>query len=376
MRYTVRNTYGGYTLPNIIISETFDFAPSSRVYTDNGFLRVKGKAARTGVYQYLASELGLADRAPNDVVNVLRSPDDVFNTDSLASYANVDVTNDHPSMLVDASNYKSTSVGHVIGATRDGDFVNVEMLIKDAAAIKDVESGKSQLSPGYTAVYVPEVGTYDATGEKYEFKQTDIKINHTAIVQRGRGGAQVRIDDNQGVTPMSIKIMLDSGVALEVADEASAKLVTDALKEAAQKVTDAEAKAERAEAERDVKDEELKVALTQCNDEAIAARVEAIAKVRGLALKIVGDAFTCDSVDIVTIQREALKAKRPTVDWDAKSDVYVQAAFDMAISEPSQPTDQIAQFSKDAAGSTEPKTVALSAYDSYKQTQADAWKGK
>ena len=83
-------------MKHLHITDTVDFAPSSRTYTDNGFLRVKGRAARTGVYQDLASELELTDRAPNDIVNVYRPAEEVFNTDSLSSYSNVDVTNDHP----------------------------------------------------------------------------------------------------------------------------------------------------------------------------------------------------------------------------------------------------------------------------------------
>lgn len=363
-------------MKHIIVSETFDFAPSSRVYTDNGFLRVKGKAARTGVYQYLASELGLTDRAPNEVVNVYRPADEVFNADSLATYANVDVTNDHPSAMVDAKTYKSTSVGHVIGATQSGDFVDVELIIKDAKAIADVESGKSQLSPGYTAVYVAEVGTTDA-GEPYEFKQTGIDVNHVAIVKRGRGGAQVRIDDNQGVTPM-IKVMLDSGVALEVADEAGAKLVTDALKDAAQKVADAETKAEKAEAEKEAMEEKLEAEKTKSSDEAINERVTAIAATRDAAVKVAGVDFTCDSVDIVAIQRAALAVKRSTVDWSVKSDTYVQAAFDMAVTDAeAQPApSQLQQFAQDAAGIANKQEPRKSAYDAHKESQANAWKGK
>lgn len=362
-----------------ITSETFDFAPSSRQYLDNGFLRVTGKAARTGVYQYLASELALTDREPGAIVNVLRSADEVFDTDSLATYANVDVTNDHPSKLVDSSTFKSTSVGHVISAKQSGDFVDVSMIIKDAQAIADIESGKAQLSPGYKATYVEESGTYDATGEEYEFKQTGIEINHVALVQRGRGGAQVRIDDNKGVPTMTIKVMHD-GRSLEVADEASAKLVTDAIKGLEQKVTDAEAKMSKAEAEKDAAEEKLEAEKEKTTDAAISARVEAIANVRADAVKIVGDTFTCDSVATCDIQRAALAAKRPGVEWADKSDIYVQAAFDMAVAdaeaEPAKPVDQLAQFSKDAAGVTKPKEVKLNAFDSFKLKQANAWKGE
>lgn len=366
-------------MPNLIISDTFDFSPSSRVYLDNGFLRVTGKAARTGVYQYLASELGLTDRTPNAVVNVYRPHDEVFNADSLASYSDVDVTNEHPSEMVTSKTYKNVAVGHVVKATQSPEgFVDVEMVIKDATAIADIEAGKSQLSPGYTAVYVEEKGA-SPEGESYEFKQTGIDVNHVAIVKRGRGGAQVRIDDNQGVIPM-IKVMLDSGQSLEVADEAGAKLVTDTLKAMVQQITDAQSAQQTAEAQRDAVKEQLDTALIESSDEAIAKRVEEVATVGAQARKIVGDTFTCDSVDTLTIQRAALKAKRPTVDWAEKSEAYVQAAFDMAFSDieaepPAKPvSDQYRQLANDSAQDNENKPK-VSSYDAYKTSQAEAWKG-
>lgn len=364
----------------LLISDTFDFAPSSRVYTDAGFLRVTGKAARTGVYKYLASELELTDRAPNEIVNVLRSNEEVFNADSLATYSNVDVTNDHPSNLVNSETFKATSVGHVIGAKQSGDFVDVDLIVKDAKAISDIESGKSQLSPGYTAVYEEEKGTYDATGEDYEFKQTGIDVNHVAIVKRGRGGAQVRIDDNQKV-PTMIKVMLDDGLSLEVADEASAKLVTDALKEANQKVVDAESKADKAEAEKEDMKEKLDKEKTKSSDSAISERVQAIAAVCGQARKVVGDSFKTESVDTLTIQREALTAKRPTIDWAEKSEAYVDAAFGMAVDDAEanpvqQNAEQLAQFSQDAAKIDSTEKPKLTRDQAYRDELHNKWEQK
>ena len=171
------------------------------------------------------------------------------------------------------------------------------------------------------------------------------------------------------------KIMLDSGAAIEVADEASAKLVTDALKAAAQRVTDAEAKMEEAKAKADMKEEELEAEKAKTTDAAIAERVEAISTVRAQAVKMVGDTFTCDSVDVVAIQRAALTAKRPTIDWATKSDVYVQASFDMALSEPS-PVNQLTQFAKDAAALATVADVKPSGYQTFKDKQSNAWKGE
>lgn len=353
----------------LTISDTFDFAPSARTYTDEGFMRVSGKAARTGVYKYLARELELTDRGPNEIVNVLRHADEVFNVDSLSTYSNVDVTNDHPSDLVTATTYKGVSVGHVIDAKQSGDFVDINIIVKDAKAISDIESGKSQLSPGYKATYVEETGTYDATGETYEFKQTGIDVNHVAIVKRGRGGDQVRIDDNLGV-PTMIKVILDSGVSLEVADDASAKLVTDAFQDMTKKVTDATSKAEKADAEKEDMKEKLDEEKKKSSDSAITERVQLIAQTMDQARKIVGDSFTCDSVDVPTIQRTALAAKRPTVDWAAKSDTYVQTGYELAFDDaeiaPADNAEQLAKFSQDAANleqtKTEPKLTRDQAY--------------
>lgn len=366
-------------MKHLHITDTFDFAPSSRSYTDNGFLRVKGRAARTGVYQYLASELELTDRAPNEIVNVYRPAEEVFNTDSLQSYSNVDVTNDHPSTMVDAKTYKSTSVGHVISATQDGDFVTVDMIIKSDDAIRDVESGKSQLSPGYTAVYVEEKDVAPC-GTAYDFKQTGIDVNHVAIVKRGRGGDQVRINDKDGVKPM-IKVMLDSGQSLEVADEATAKLIQDTLKDLTAKVTDAKAATDAATAERDTIAEKLEAAKLASNDEAIAQRVADVANVQAQARKVAGDKFTCESVDTLTIQREALKTVRDSVEWSEKAEAYVQAAFDMAVADAEvtpahKPADQHAKLAQDAASVHKPAEVKTSAYDAHRANLQNAWMGK
>lgn len=359
--------------------QVFDFMPSTRVYDERGFLRVTGRAARTGVYTYLAKELELTDRDPNSLVQVYRSADEVFKPESLATYINSDVTNSHPSELVTADTFKQTSVGHVISASRDGDFVNVEMLVKDAEAIKAIESGKVQLSPGYKTVYVAEDGICPDTGQKYEFKQTGIEVNHVAIVERGRGGAQVRIDDN-GVKPM-IKVMLDSGQYLEVADEAAAKLVTEAISALTKRALDAEAMAEKAEAKADSMEEELKAEKAKSNDAAISERLKVLADVKANAVKIAGDSFACDSLDPLVIKRAALAIKRTAVDWAAKSEAYVTASFDAAVeaadSEPSQGNQhQLAQLAKDAAGKQPTQAAKKSAYDSFKEQQAVAWKGE
>ena len=127
-----------------------------------------------------------------------------------------------------------------------------------------------------------------------------------------------------------IKVMFD-GHYLEVADDASAKLVTDAMTDMTKQVTDAQGEQQKAEATRDAMKEQLDAEKLKTSDAAINERLTAVATVTTQARKIVGDTFTCDSVSTMDIQRAALTAKRPGTAWSDKADVYVQAAFDMAF---------------------------------------------
>lgn len=350
----------------ITINDRKSFALNSqRVYTDEGFLRVPGKAARTGIQEYLASELMLKDRAPNDIVRVYRPAEEVFNDESLQSYLGSDVTNNHPSVLVDASTYRNTSVGVVTSTGRqDGDFVTVDMIIKDKDAIKAVESGKCELSAGYTAVYDDTPGT-TPEGEPYDFRQTQIKINHVAIVDRARAGANARIFDEKTGGTMPVNITLDSGRVIDAADASNAQVVADAFDRLQKRVNDAEAAQQTAQALCDAAQEKVVELTAKTSDEAIKSRVDTITRVTDSARKIAGDKFSCDSVDVTEIQRSALAIKRPKVDWADKSSVYVQAAFDEAM-EKMEEEEEI----EDAGGNGKTRKMG----DQYQQLSQDAAK--
>jgi len=172
---------------------TFDFQ-SARTYTEEGFLKVQGRAAKTGIQEYFARELGLTDREPNAVVRVMRFADDVFKQSALDSYIGCDVTIEHPETFVNSQNFKSSSVGLVTAAARDGDFVLVDMIVKDQSAIDAIHSGKVELSAGYECRYEPA-----PEGSSYDFVQRDIRVNHLAITNSARGGSQVRLADSHAL---------------------------------------------------------------------------------------------------------------------------------------------------------------------------------
>lgn len=367
----------------ITVQDRQTYQITQREFTDEGFLRVPGKVARTGIQQYLACELGL-DGDPNRIINVYRPEEEVFSDASLASFDGVDITLQHPSALVDSINYSTVSKGVVRGAgTRtDDNFVQCNLLIKAKDTVDAVMSGTCELSAGYTATYDDTAGV-TPDGEPYHFKQTNIRINHVAVVDRARAGNMARIFDATKPTGgiMPVNITLDSGRAIDVADAANAQLVADAYDRLLKRVNDAETTAkaslDTAQAKIDDLSGKLEKATLASSDEAIKARVEQIAQVQTKARKVAGDTFSCDSVNATEIMRAALAAAKPKRDFADKSPEYIQAAFDMAADEEDEEDKPVKdsmyqQLSQDAARSNQP---GESAYDKFKRQTANAHRG-
>lgn len=384
----------------ITINDRQNYDITRREYTDEGFIRVPGRVARTGIQDYLASELGITDRAPNDIVRIFRPEEEVFNDQSLESYLGADVTDDHPPAMVDASSYKEYTVGTVRSVgIRDGDFVSAELIIKDRNAISNVESGKVQLSAGYTAEYDMTPGV-TPDGQSYDGVQRSIKINHVAIVSRARAGAMARIFDKQEGKPMFV-ITLDSGSTVEVADKSASTLITDSIKRLTQATIDKQAEVDTHQVVIDSLTEEVNTLKTKTSDAALEARIKAVADARIDAVKVAGKEFSCDSVDVVEIQRAAMTVAKPKMSWSDKDAAYVAGAFDMEVadvtSREEKPDDEedetndvggrsITQRRRGAGDSynqlaqdgardqqTNDQNVKVSSYDSYKAGLGKAW---
>lgn len=324
-------------MSKLYIQDRQTYKVTHREMTEEGFMRVPGRVAKTGTQKYLRRELGL-DGNPNEEIIVYRPPEEVFKAESLDTYNVADVSVLHPSKLIDASTYKGVSVGVVSGSGRqDGDFVVCDLVIKDADAIKKVQDGLVELSAGYTAEYFDEKGVAP-DGTSYDYVQRDIRINHVALVPSARAGRQARLYDEKpnpkGKTMH--KVVLDSGRSVEVQDEAIAALVSESIgrlqatADAAKKeAKDAKDEAERKQAKIDAMEEENEKKKGETSDSVIASRIAEITAVTDKA-KEIESAYVADSIDPVAIMRGVLTTARPTVDWAAKSDEYVSAAFDMA----------------------------------------------
>lgn len=160
--------------------------------TDSGYMVTEAFAVRTGVQLYTGDEVGRPDLS---IVRVYRSEDEVRSPDSLRTFTHTPVTVGHPREPVTSDNWKQLAVGEVsTEATWDGNKIKLPLIVKDQAAIDGIQSGTRELSAGYicqldwTPGETPDGQTYDA-------RQVNIRINHLAIVPRGRAGAECRIGD-------------------------------------------------------------------------------------------------------------------------------------------------------------------------------------
>src|SRR4051812_14663421 len=132
-------------LPQIMQStDRAVFEPSNIRVTRDGYLTATPRIARTGIQFYSGEEMGVPHK---QVVRVNRPETTVFAPDAMRSLAHKPITLDHPPDPVTSRNWKQVAVGHVGDeVVRDGNFIRVPLVLQDEEAIKQVQTGKAELS--------------------------------------------------------------------------------------------------------------------------------------------------------------------------------------------------------------------------------------
>lgn len=194
--------------------------------------------SRTGVQQYYPSELGISG---DELIPVKRTEDVVFSPAAIASFEGKPVTDNHPPVDVNASNYnvyiRGTAQNIHRGSGTDNDKLLADLVIHDANLVAEIESGKREISCGYDCKYADNGdGTYS---------QIEIVGNHVAVVDAGRAGHNVAIKDSKPKIEEDKNKMSKKGSILQ---RMFATFVKDAepeeIQEAAKAVDAAENRAE------------------------------------------------------------------------------------------------------------------------------------
>lgn len=165
----------------------YDFAAiTGTETTEEGYLKVWAKAARTGTQAYT--------RADGSRVLEYRPPSEVSNPESLNTFGMKPATWGHPPSLLNTENTKQYQIGYTGSQVRYNDgFVEVAIVLTDKDSIEKVQRGDArEVSAGYRVDFDPTPGT-TPEGEDYVGVQRKIRVNHIAIVPRGRAGSEVRL---------------------------------------------------------------------------------------------------------------------------------------------------------------------------------------
>jgi len=173
-----------------------------RSVTPDGFLVCHDvPIARVGMQMYAPNELPLDDYdftpAPDGIYRVHRTAEEVFALDAIVSCAGKPVVNEHPKDDVNPTNWRRLSMGHAMhprqGEGLDDDVLIADLFITDADMIEEIADGKREVSCGYDVDY------YELSPGVLE--QRNIRINHIALVTKGRCGPRCAIADNAPEPP-------------------------------------------------------------------------------------------------------------------------------------------------------------------------------
>lgn len=160
-----------------------DFVDLSKAtVTAEGWVKDSPIVSRTGVFHY--------DMPDGTVRREYRPPEEVFHADALASLRGTPITVGHQGTVT-----ADTHAGRIIGTIltegrRDGGNVVADVVIHNPKSMGNLR----ELSLGYNADLDPTPGT-TPEGQAYDVVQRNIRINHLAVVERGRAGnARLRLD--------------------------------------------------------------------------------------------------------------------------------------------------------------------------------------
>lgn len=348
------------------------FSPN-KTATPEGFLICHNvPVARTGWYEYLAEEIGAEEKA-GTIVQVYRSPEEVFSPGAIASFEGKVLTDEHPPDLVtpdNATRYAKGVIQNVRqGSGSESDLLIADLVVYDQLLIDEIQQGKREVSAGYECTYV----LLDSGGPSQQsYQQKQICGNHVAVVKSGRAGDRVAIKDAkhqpnlelEGETRMSKKIALPKKKQFRMTDFLAAvglkQFALDAEPEDIREAVDAMAE------ERVADDADIAAATpapaepAKDQDPAIAALTAQVEKLTALVTQALqGQAKPAapgDAIDDAIAELE--KAAAPAAD-DNEEESHTIPAESMDDEGPVAPAEDRPE--KITAGDTAYKIAALKA---------------
>lgn len=185
-----------------------DSSKSQRITDDNGYLIIKNNPiARAGVFDYLLKEIepNISGDEGEKIVKVYRPLKPLIEVKE--AFANKPIMENHKFLgKLGDSKQADGAIGSEISS--DDEFLRADLIIYNPDLIQKIKNGEVlELSPAYNGEIIKESGRYNGTD--YEYIQTIKSVNHLAVVEKGRSGYELRIQDSKfkkGVDEMALKM--------------------------------------------------------------------------------------------------------------------------------------------------------------------------
>ena len=192
-------------------------------FTEEGYLVDHPIVTSCGIFEYINPD--------GSIRRELRLPENVFSETSLKTYKGKPIIITHDAGVVNKENVDREQVGTILSeGYRDKEDVRAEIIIHNTDAMK--QRGFKELSLGYNLDLIEQPGTWN--GEPYDAIQTNIVINHLALVASARAGEQARLNidssDEQELKGGKVKMSEDKNKTVHV--DGNVELTPEELKEA------------------------------------------------------------------------------------------------------------------------------------------------
>lgn len=187
---------------------------SKRTVDWNGFMEVRDNPiSKVGVYPYLGSEIPGAED-PNRIYQVYRPAEELSRPETIDSFKLMPFIDEHEILGKSGMPAERKGMQGTLGEQIyfDAPYLRGNIKIHSSAAQSLIKAGKVELSPCYGCDWVKGDGTFD--GKPYQYTQRNIMGNHLALVEEGRTGPDVAVQDHRTFT-LDSKELLPMALAPE-----------------------------------------------------------------------------------------------------------------------------------------------------------------
>lgn len=173
----------------------------------NGFMEVKDNPiSKSGIYPYLGSEIPGAEE-PGRIYYVYRPAEELARQETIDSFKLMPFIDEHEVLGKSGMPAERKGMQGTIGEQVyfDEPYLRGNIKIHSSAAQSLIKAGKVELSPCYGCDWVKGDGTFD--GQAYQYTQRNIMGNHLALVEEGRTGPDVAVQDHRKFTLDSAELL-------------------------------------------------------------------------------------------------------------------------------------------------------------------------